>query len=205
MAILKVAVSLPKWQDKIIRQVIKEEKKDYPNHDLLNRAKDACIKTQDENFMFAFAYYSRFSDIRTEIVESLLKINAIKWAIPCVKEITSWDGFGLPVINANICVDALLKVGNAKVLCDFAKKIGHSQKIEDYLIEEVEVDLLLDYAKNVKGANINKIGEFIKDYYLSTSDNEDILKKFQKIHQSKIKKCKTLQDSLDLMGDDLQM
>lgn len=190
----KLLFTLPLWQKKIINQIIKEQNKKEPNKELLEKAKNACLKTQDENFIFAFAYYCYNYDYKKESIDFLLKKDASKWAMPCTTEVLH------TLKNRYICIDALIDQGEYETAYKFAKKFGHNEKIQNYLMEIYEVDLVLDYAENIKGADLNKIGEFIKDYKIADSDKE----RFDKIYKNKIKKSKSLEQSLKLMGEDLE-
>lgn len=203
MKSIVIALTLPAWQDQIIRQVLKEERKKEINHELIEKAKNACIKTQDEKFMFAFAFYTNKTQNRIEIVEELLKIDPSKWAIPCATEITSKLTYS-PIIDANLCIDALIKAGDCETLVKFAKRIGHNHKIENYLIERKEADLLLEYAEKIKGANIAKIKNFIEAYSQTSTFGNAYKFKMERIYQKKIKNSKNLQQSMEIMGKENQ-
>ncbi len=203
MESIKLLFTLPSWQKQIIGQVMKEERKDKINHELLERAKNACIKIQDEMFMFAFAFYTNKTQNRIEVVEELLKINPSKWAIPCATEITSNLTYS-PIIDANLCIDALIKAGDCETLVKFAKRIGHNHKIENYLIERKEADLLLEYAEKIKGANIAKIKNFIEAYSQTSTFGNAYKFKMERIYQKKIKNSKNLQQSMEIIGEENQ-
>lgn len=203
MESIKLIFRLPAWQRQIIGQVLKEERKKEINHELIEKAKNACIKTQDEKFMFAFAFYTNNIQDRIGVVKELLKINPSKWAIPCATEITSNLTYS-PIIDANLCVDALIKAGDCETLVKFAKRIGHNYKIENYLIERKEADLLLEYAEKIKGANIAKIKNFIEKYSETSTFGNAYKFKMERIYQKKIKNSKNLKQSMEIMEDENQ-
>ena len=206
MAIFKIVLTLPAWQDKIIRQVIKEEEKENPNDELLEKAKNACIKTKDENFMFAFAYYTYNPRNRREIVQVLLNRNAKKWAIPCVKEIKSELLNNSLVIIQELCINALIKDKGYEELYALAKVIGHNDRILDYLIENNKIHLVMDYAKNVEGCDFPKVSKFINTFLsgMERSVRVEYQQRFDKICRRKVKKSKSLNESLRLMGEDME-
>lgn len=200
MTALKLLFSLPSWQKKIINQIIKEENKDKPNGELIEKALRACLKTEDENFIFSFVYYCENYDYRLEAAKFLLERNAEKWAIPCAKEITGL--LGLPIVNKCLCIDAIINQGDYKTAYLFAKKFGHNEKIENFLIEGGRVDLVLDYAKNIKGANLSKIKNFVEKYV--DSSTYIYKERFDEIYKNKIKRSKSLEETIKMMGEEVE-
>ena len=83
----KLALKLPVWQKKFLSKIIKEQQKAKPNQELLQRAKQACFKTGDQNFIFVYATCCNDYEYLEEAIRYLLKANIDKWAIPCSKEL----------------------------------------------------------------------------------------------------------------------
>lgn len=184
---LKTFFKLSFAQQKLIRAVVKEQTQVNRNLDLINGYAQECLKTGDENFIFAFACYCNVHACQKKAVKYLLEKDILKWAIPCSKDVKNHIGGGryVPFINRNECVDALIKAGNCETLCKYGIMFGHNPKIENYLIQERKFDLILEYAKKVKCADLEKIGLFIDCYADSSTFGNQYKYSFNKIYNSR--------------------
>lgn len=194
---LKSWAKLSNWQKRFIKQARKEALKDGGDKELVNKARKECIKTNDENFIFAFAVAvnQSFND-RTELVDSLLEIDAGKWAIPIIKEILAnfYDK----------CRDALIDNLEHDKLLELAQDFGHDEKIQDALISHREIDLCLEYAKQIKDSDLNSIGMFVKKYSQSSTFGNEYMSKFEKIYKSKLKSSKKLCSTVSILEQGIE-
>lgn len=181
---IKAFLKLPVAQQRLIHNIVKEQSKENRNMDLINRYAQECLKTENENFIFVFACYCNIHVYQKMAVKYLLEKDLLKWAIPCSKDVKNHIGGGryVPFINRNECVDALIKAGDCETLCKYGIMFDHNSKIEDYLIQERKFDLILDYAKKVKRADLEKIGLFIDCYAGTTPFGNQYKYEFNKIY-----------------------
>ena len=195
----KIYLTLPLSQKKIINQIINEQSKETPNEDILKKAKHACLKTNDEKFIFAYACCCNNVNYIKEAIDFLLSQNAVKWALPCCKEALC------TLNNKNYCRDALIKTGDSKAVLEFAKNFHHDDKILEFLMEPKNVNsfiYVLEYAKHVKCANMAKIKFFI--YENTDSTTQIYRERFEQICKNKIKKSTSLEQSLLIMGEQIE-
>ena len=116
--VIKIYFKAPVWQRRFMDQILKEQRNANPNEELLEKAKKACLKTEDENFIFLYAFYVANAEYKKEAIEYLLKVNPKEWAIPCAKEAYC------TLNNRYKCRDALISQYGGSVVLDFAKEFG---------------------------------------------------------------------------------